>query len=98
MPTIADLRDEYEFLEADDRYRLLIDLGRELEPMPGARLTCWVGATERSEFLRQNGLLANMWKGLGAETEAVEEPDRHHFNVLDGLADQHHPLTRTLLS
>ncbi|MFN7169603.1 MAG: alpha/beta hydrolase, partial [Pannonibacter sp.] len=69
-----------------------------LEPMPGARLTCWVGATERSEFLRQNALLSNLWKGLGAETEAVEEPDRHHFNILDGLADPHHPLTKTLLS
>ncbi|WP_298090881.1 SufE family protein [uncultured Sphingomonas sp.] len=34
MPDLADLRDEYDFLDADDRYRLLIDLGRELEPMP----------------------------------------------------------------
>lgn len=34
MPSLADLQDEYEFLEADDRYRLLIDLGRGLEPMP----------------------------------------------------------------
>ncbi|HVF94114.1 MAG TPA: SufE family protein [Sphingomonas sp.] len=39
MPTIADLRDEYAFLEADDRYRLLIDLGRELEAMPAALKT-----------------------------------------------------------
>lgn len=34
MPSLADLRDEYEFLEPDDRYRLLIDLGKGLEPMP----------------------------------------------------------------
>ncbi len=34
--SLADVRDEYAFLEADDRYRLLIDLGRELEPMPTA--------------------------------------------------------------
>lgn len=34
MQTLIDLQDEYEFLDADDRYRLLIDLGRELEPMP----------------------------------------------------------------
>ena len=33
-PSLTDLQDEYEFLEADDRYRLLIDLGRTLEPMP----------------------------------------------------------------
>jgi arylformamidase len=69
-----------------------------LEPMHDARLTCWVGASERSEFIRQNMLLANIWKGLGAETDIFEEPDRHHFDVLDGLADPHHPLTQTLLS
>ena len=39
MPSLADLRDEYEFLDADDRYRLLIDLGRGLEPMPDALKT-----------------------------------------------------------
>jgi cysteine desulfuration protein SufE len=32
--TLTDALDEYELLEADDRYRLLIDLGRALEPMP----------------------------------------------------------------
>jgi len=30
---------DYELLDADDRYRLLIDLGRELEPMPEALKT-----------------------------------------------------------
>ena len=39
MTTLADIRDEYDFLEGDDRYRLLIDLGRELEPMPAALRT-----------------------------------------------------------
>ncbi len=38
-PALADLQDEYEFLDADDRYRLLIDLGRTLEPMPDALKT-----------------------------------------------------------
>lgn len=69
-----------------------------LRPMDGARLTCWVGAGERAEFIRQNELLANVWVGLGAMTEKVEEPDRHHFNVINGLADPRHPLTLTLLS
>ena len=31
--------DEYELLEGEDRYRLLIDLGRQLEPMPDALKT-----------------------------------------------------------
>lgn len=69
-----------------------------LEPMPGARLTCWVGAAERAEFVRQNALLANVWTGLGAATAAVAEPNRHHFDVVDGLADPGHPLTRCLLT
>lgn len=68
-----------------------------LEPLPGTRITCWVGASETSEFRRQNALLANIWRGLGAATDCVEEPDRHHFNVVDGLADAGHPLVRALL-
>jgi cysteine desulfuration protein SufE len=34
MTRLAEIADEYEFLDADDRYRLLIDLGKALEPMP----------------------------------------------------------------
>ncbi len=66
-----------------------------LQPLAGARLVCWVGASERPEFIRQNALLANIWIGLGARTCAIEEPGRHHFNVIDGLADPGHALTRT---
>jgi len=36
---LDNLLDEYGFLDADDRYRLLIDLGRALEPMPDALKT-----------------------------------------------------------
>ncbi|WP_295492262.1 SufE family protein [Sphingorhabdus sp. EL138] len=39
MTSLTDIQEEYEFLEADDRYRLLIDLGRELAPMPDALKT-----------------------------------------------------------
>jgi len=56
-----------------------------LPPLPRQKLTCWVGAAERAEFVRQNALLANIWTGLGARTAVVEEPDRHHFDVVDGL-------------
>ncbi|MCA6117453.1 alpha/beta hydrolase [Bradyrhizobium sp. WSM 1738] len=69
-----------------------------LEPMQNARVTCWVGSAERPEFVRQNALLANIWIGLGAETRVIEEPGRHHFDVIDGLADPDHQLTRILLS
>jgi cysteine desulfuration protein SufE len=39
LPPLSDILDEYEFLDGDDRYRLLIDLGRKLEPMPDALKT-----------------------------------------------------------
>ena len=39
MQTLADIHEEYDFLDPDDRYRLLIDLGRALEPMPDALKT-----------------------------------------------------------
>ena len=38
-PDLAEIYSDYELLEADDRYRLLIDLGRALEPMPDALKT-----------------------------------------------------------
>ncbi len=39
LPPLQDIFDEYELLEGEDRYRLLIDLGRQLEPMPDALKT-----------------------------------------------------------
>jgi cysteine desulfuration protein SufE len=39
LPPLNDILDEYELLEGEDRYRLLIDLGRALEPMPDALKT-----------------------------------------------------------
>ena len=39
MRTLSDIAEEYTFLEGDERYRLLIELGRELEPMPDALKT-----------------------------------------------------------
>ncbi|TPI34373.1 alpha/beta hydrolase [Mesorhizobium sp. B3-2-1] len=81
-----------------DEHEALTESPALLRPMDGVRITCWVGGGERSEFLRQNALLANIWTGLGATTSAVVEPDRHHYDVVDGLADPAHALTRTLIS
>ena len=39
MSKLNDILEEYEFLDADERYRLLIELGRTLEPMPDALKT-----------------------------------------------------------
>ena len=69
-----------------------------LEPLDGGDLTCWVGAAERPEFLRQNGLPGNLWSSFNARVSSFEEPDRHHFDIVDGLMDPNHPLVRTLLA
>jgi cysteine desulfuration protein SufE len=60
--TLAETLEEYELLEPDDRYRLLIDLGRALEPMPdalktdatlvrGCSASVWVYPTKAGERL-----------------------------------------------
>ncbi|MBY0304496.1 MAG: SufE family protein [Sphingomonas sp.] len=60
MTSLSDIHDEYDFLDADDRYRLLIDLGRALEPMPdalkadttlvrGCSASVWVYPTRRED-------------------------------------------------
>lgn len=67
------------------------------DPVPGARLTAWVGADERPEFLRQAETIAAVWPGLGAETRLAVEPGRHHFDVIAGLAAPGSALTAALL-
>ena len=39
MRSLDDIREEYEFLDSDERYWLLIELGRELDAMPEALKT-----------------------------------------------------------
>lgn len=69
-----------------------------LRPIPDIRVGCWVGSSERPEFLRQSRLLSNIWTGLGASAGYYAEPNKHHFNILDGLLDPNHPLTMALVS
>lgn len=65
MQTLADLQDEYAFLDPDDRYRLLIDLGRELDPMPQALKT---------DATLVRGCSASVWV-----YPTVREDDTLHF-------------------
>lgn len=62
MRTLDDILEEYEFLEGDERYGLLIELGRDLEEMPDALKTdatlvrgcsaaVWVYPTDAGEHL-----------------------------------------------
>ena len=52
MRSLDDIREEYEFLDGDERYRLLIELGRELDPMPDALKT---------DATRVRGCSASVW-------------------------------------
>jgi arylformamidase len=47
-------------------------------------MTC-VGGSESSEFRRQNALFGERWRGAFAGD--IPMPGRHHFSVLDGLAE-----------
>lgn len=78
MRTLEDIQEEYEFLEGDERYRLLIELGRELDPMPealktdatlvrGCSASVWVyptGEGEKLHFLADSN--AAITKGIVA--------------------------------
>ncbi len=66
------------------------------KPRSGVELTVWVGANERPEFLRQSGLLAEAWRRHGLQTRFIAEPERHHFDVIDGLKSAEHPLTKAV--
>ena len=52
LPPLDDILEEYALLEADDRYRLLIDVGRQLEPMPDALKT---------DATKVRGCAASVW-------------------------------------
>ncbi len=52
LPPILDVYDDYQLLDSEDRYRLLIELGRMLEPMPDALKT---------EATKVRGCSASVW-------------------------------------
>lgn len=56
-----------------------------LKPHLGIPVDCIVGANERPEFIRQNDLLANIWRGMGVATSSHHIDGKHHFDVIDDL-------------
>lgn len=93
MPTLSDILADYDLLEPDDRYRLLIDLGRQLEPMPdplktdatlvrGCSASVWVYPTrdgDRLHFLADSN--AAITKGIIALVLATVQ-DRSAADIL----------------
>lgn len=68
-----------------------------LEPQEGAELTAWVGGNERPEFIRQAKLLASVWDEAGAKTRTIEDEGKHHFTVVDGLAEVDSAITQAFI-
>jgi cysteine desulfuration protein SufE len=52
LPALASILEEFQLLDGEDRYRLLIELGRQLEPMPDALKT---------EATKVQGCSASVW-------------------------------------
>jgi cysteine desulfuration protein SufE len=102
MRSLADIQEEYEFLDADERYRLLIDLGRELEAMPqalktdatlvrGCSASVWVYPTQAGDklhFLADSN--AAITKGIVALVLAAVQdkpaPEVAGMDVAEALA------------
>jgi len=60
-------------------------------------LVAWVGDGERPQLRRQTKILALIWEGLARSVRHVEAPDRHHFDVIEDLADPQSDLTAALV-
>ncbi len=100
MTALDDIREEYDFLDPDDRYRLLIDLGRQLESMPdalktdatlvrGCSASVWVYPTRAADgtlhFLADSN--AAITKGIIALVLlAVQDRDPAHILATDVTA------------
>jgi len=96
LRTLPDILEEYEFLEGDERYRLLIELGRELEDMPqplktdatlvrGCSAQVWVyptGDADKLHFLADSN--AAITKGIVALViAAVQDKPAAEVAALD---------------
>ena len=84
LPSIDEIYDDYALLEGEDRYRLLIELGRMLEPMPDALKT---------EATKVRGCSASVWvypMQTGAE---YGNGDHLHF-----LADSNAAITKGIVA
>ena len=61
------------------------------QPVPEVPVTIRVGAEERPAFLDQARWLAKAWS-----SDNVIVPGKHHFDVIDALADPQDTLVTTL--
>jgi len=65
-------------------------LCNDVLPVP---VVAWVGGSERPAFIDQSRQLANAWPNANVSID----PDKHHFNVIDGLQDPDSGLMQALI-
>jgi cysteine desulfuration protein SufE len=83
MRTLEDIHEEYDFLDADERYRLLIELGRALPPMPDALKT---------DATLVRGCSASVW------VYPVADPNSDGAGHLTFLADSNAAITKGIIA
>ncbi len=92
---LSDLRPLLETSINDDLHLDMAEAEAEsplfMQSRNPAPITVWVGADERPAFLDQARWLADCWG-----SELVIAPDRHHFNVIDDLAEPDSDMVRRL--
>lgn len=49
-------------------------------------LTCAVGGAETPAFLQQQHDFVTAWKARGGQVTAITAPDKHHFDIVDQMA------------
>lgn len=65
-------------------------------PRQTTDVIAWVGADERPEFLRQTDILKEAWNDA-TKIKTVVEPGRHHFDVIEALADADSGITAAFI-
>lgn len=96
---ISPLAELAPLIETEMNDRLRIDAGEAAAESParrplraGVAAHVWVGAQERPAFLWQARLLSEEWA-----CPWTPDPGRHHFDVIDALADPESALVRACL-
>jgi cysteine desulfuration protein SufE len=84
MRSLDDIYEEYSFLEGDERYTMLVDLGRELDPMPDALKT---------DATKVRGCSASVWVYPTTLDDAESGEQRLHF-----LADSNAGITKGIVA
>ena len=67
-------------------------------PRRGMDLVCVAGASERPEFIRQNGILPLVWQGLGASCHAQLLAGEDHFSIIGQMTNPDSQLNRLIIA